>query len=102
VTRATTIPRPSPCTCPFRVVKRGGRKEMVLPEGAAQPCRTDSTLVRYVTPLLQFTNRPYRLWLMRVDAADPYLIAQLYWIVDRTSEHCPVQKNRRHVRRTVV
>ena len=53
---------------------------MVLPEGAAQPCRTDSTLVRYVTPLLQFTNRPYRPWLMRVDAADPCLIAQLDWI----------------------
>ena len=31
---------------PFRVVKRGGRKEMQLPEGAAQPRRTDSTLVK--------------------------------------------------------
>jgi len=31
---------------PFRVVKRGGRKEMRLPEGAAQPRRTDSTLVK--------------------------------------------------------
>ena len=31
---------------PFRLVKRGGRKEMQLPDGAAQPRRTDSTLVK--------------------------------------------------------
>ena len=31
---------------PFRIVKRGGRKEMQLPEGAAQPRRADSTLVK--------------------------------------------------------
>ena len=31
---------------PFRIVKRGGRKEMQLPEGAAQPRRTDNTLVK--------------------------------------------------------
>ena len=31
---------------PFRVVKRGGRKEMQLPEGATQPRRADSTLVK--------------------------------------------------------
>ena len=31
---------------PFRVVKRGGRKEMQLPEGATHPRRTDSTLVK--------------------------------------------------------
>ena len=31
---------------PFRVVKRGGRKEMQLPEGAAQLRRMDSTLVK--------------------------------------------------------
>jgi hypothetical protein len=31
---------------PFRVVKRGGRKEMQLPEGVAQPRRTDNTLVK--------------------------------------------------------
>jgi hypothetical protein len=31
---------------PFRVVKRGGRKEMRLPDGAAQPSRTDNTLVK--------------------------------------------------------
>lgn len=31
---------------PFRVVKRGGRKEMILPEGAAQARRADSTQVK--------------------------------------------------------
>ena len=31
---------------PFRLVKRGGRKEMQLPEGVKQPRRADSTLVK--------------------------------------------------------
>jgi hypothetical protein len=31
---------------PFRVIKRGGRKEIRLPDGAAQPSRTDNTLVK--------------------------------------------------------
>lgn len=30
----------------FRKVKRVGRKEMQLPDGAAQPRRTDNTLVK--------------------------------------------------------
>jgi hypothetical protein len=40
------IPETVTLHIPFRVVKRGGRKEMHLPEGAAQPRRTDSTLVK--------------------------------------------------------
>ena len=31
---------------PFRIVKRGGRKEMQLPDGTAPPRRTDNTLVK--------------------------------------------------------
>lgn len=31
---------------PFRVVKRGGRKEMQLPDGAASSRKTDNTLVK--------------------------------------------------------
>ena len=31
---------------PFRVLKRGGRKEMHLPEGATQTRRTDNRLVK--------------------------------------------------------
>ena len=46
MTRATSIPEAVTLHVPFRVVKRGGRKEMRLPEGAAQPRRSDSTLVK--------------------------------------------------------
>jgi hypothetical protein len=42
----TPIPDTLTLHVPFRIVKRGGRKEMQLPEGAAQPRRTDSTLVK--------------------------------------------------------
>lgn len=31
---------------PFRIVKRGGRKEMQLPDGAPQPQRTDNAMVK--------------------------------------------------------
>lgn len=31
---------------PFRLAKRGGRKEMRLPEGTAQPSQSDNTLVK--------------------------------------------------------
>lgn len=31
---------------PFRIVRRGGRKEMQLPDGTAPPRRTDNTLVK--------------------------------------------------------
>jgi hypothetical protein len=31
---------------PFRIVKRGGRKEMQMPEGTTQPRRADNTLVK--------------------------------------------------------
>ncbi|MFN3207888.1 MAG: hypothetical protein ACE369_02590 [Roseovarius sp.] len=44
--RATPIPDTVTLHVPFRVVKRGGRKEMQLPDGASQPRRTDSTLVK--------------------------------------------------------
>ena len=46
MTRARPIPDTVTLHVPFRVVKHGGRKEMQLPEGAAQPRRTDSTLVK--------------------------------------------------------
>ncbi len=36
--------------------------------------------IRYVAPMLKFTNRPYRMWLARIDAADAYLVGQLDWI----------------------
>jgi hypothetical protein len=46
MSRGTSMPETVTLHIPFRVVKRGGRKEMQLPEAAAQPRRTDSTLVK--------------------------------------------------------
>ena len=46
MTRDTPFPDTITIHVPFRVVKRGGRKEMVLPEGTAQARKTDNTLVK--------------------------------------------------------
>ncbi|MBR26603.1 MAG: hypothetical protein CML46_06640 [Rhodobacteraceae bacterium] len=46
MTRVVSIPDTVTLHVPFRVVKRGGRKEMQLPEGATQLRRADSTLVK--------------------------------------------------------
>lgn len=46
MTRGTPIPETVTLHVPFRIVKRGGRKEMQMPEGATQPRRTDNTLVK--------------------------------------------------------
>lgn len=46
MTRATSTPDTMTIHVPFRVVKRGGRKEMQLPEGAAQARKPDNTLVK--------------------------------------------------------
>ena len=46
MTRGAPIPETVTLHVPFRVVKRGGRKEMQMPEGATQPRRTDNTLVK--------------------------------------------------------
>ncbi|MEZ5732555.1 MAG: hypothetical protein R3D97_09535 [Paracoccaceae bacterium] len=43
---STPIPETVTLHIPFRIVKRGGRKEMQMPDGAVQPRRTDSTLVK--------------------------------------------------------
>ena len=36
--------------------------------------------IRFVTPTLRFTNKPYRLWLQRIDAYDENLRKLLDWI----------------------
>jgi hypothetical protein len=46
MTRRTLVPETVTLHVPFRIVKRGGRKEMQMPEGATQPRRADSTLVK--------------------------------------------------------
>jgi hypothetical protein len=69
VTRATLTPETVTLHIPFRVVKRGGRKEMQLPEGAAQPRRTDSTLVKALA-------RAFR-WKRMLELGDFVTIAEL-------------------------
>jgi hypothetical protein len=46
MTRSALTPDTVTLHVPFRVVTRGGRKEMQLPDGATQPRRTDNTLVK--------------------------------------------------------
>lgn len=46
MTRGVPIPDTVTIHVPFRLVKRGGRKEMQLPEGATHSRRTDNTLVK--------------------------------------------------------
>lgn len=46
MTRGTPIPETMTLHVPFRIVKRGGRKEMQMPDGATQRRQTDSTLVK--------------------------------------------------------
>ena len=55
-----TQPAPETVTIhvPFRLMKRGGRKEMVVPEGAAQARKPDNTLVK----ALASAPTPRRMW----------------------------------------
>lgn len=46
MTRGDPIPDTVTLHVPFRVVKRGGRKEMQMPEGAVQPRKTDSAMIK--------------------------------------------------------
>jgi hypothetical protein len=46
MTRASPIPETMTLHVPFRSVRRGGRKEMHLPEGRTLPRQTDTTLVK--------------------------------------------------------
>jgi hypothetical protein len=46
VTSGAPVPDTVTLHVPFRVVKRGGKKEMQLPEGATHSQRTDGTLVK--------------------------------------------------------
>lgn len=46
MTRGAPPPETVTIHVPFRVVKRGGRKEMQMPKGATQSRRTDSALIK--------------------------------------------------------
>ena len=69
MTRGAPIPETVTLHVPFRLVKRGGRKEMQLPEGAAQSRRTDNTLVKALT-------RAFR-WKRRLESGEFTTIAEL-------------------------
>lgn len=69
MTRATPIPETITLHVPFRVVKRGGRKEMQMPEGTTQPRRTDNTLVKALA-------RAFR-WKRMLESGEYSTIAEL-------------------------
>ena len=69
MTRSTPIPETVTLHIPFRIVKRGGRKEMRLPEGVTQPRRTDNTLVKALA-------RAFR-WKRMLDSGEFATIAEL-------------------------
>jgi hypothetical protein len=70
VTRASAIPETITLRVPFRVVKRGGRKEMVLPPGAStQRARVDNTLIKALA-------RAFR-WKRMLDSGEFATIAEL-------------------------
>lgn len=46
MTRAKPVPETVTVHIPFRLVKRGGRKEMQLPDGASSQRKIDNTLIK--------------------------------------------------------
>ena len=69
MTNGAPIPDTVTLHVPFRIAKRGGRKEMQLPDGAVQPRRTDSTLVKALA-------RAFR-WKKMLDSGEFATIAEL-------------------------
>lgn len=69
MTRATAVPETVKIHLPFRIVKRGGRKEMQLPHGVRPDRRTDNTLVKALA-------RAFR-WKRMLDSGEFATIADL-------------------------
>ena len=69
MTRATSIPDTVTIHVPLRIVKRGGRKEMQLPEGASTQRRPDDALVKALA-------RAFR-WKRLLDSGEFATIAEL-------------------------
>jgi len=69
VTRAALIPETVVLHVPFRLVKRGGRKEMQLPPGASSKRGTDNTLVKALA-------RAFR-WKRKLESGEFATIAEL-------------------------
>jgi len=69
MSRVTPIPETVTLHVPFRIVKRGGRKEMRLPEGASQTRKADNTLVKALA-------RAFR-WKRKLESGEFATIAEL-------------------------
>lgn len=69
MTRATPIADVVTIQVPFRVVKRGGRKEMQLPDGASSTSKIDNTLLKALA-------RAFR-WKRMLESGDFTTIAEL-------------------------
>jgi hypothetical protein len=69
MTRATPDPDIVTLHVPFRIVRRGGRKEMRLPEGASLPRQGDNALVKALA-------RAFR-WKRMLETGDFVTIAEL-------------------------
>ncbi len=69
MTNATSIPETVTLHVPFRVVKRGGRKEMQLPDGTPAQRKTDNTLIKALA-------RAYR-WKRMLESGEFATIAEL-------------------------
>lgn len=69
MTRRAPIPDAVTLHVPFRVVKRGGRKELQLPDGAMPSRRTDNTLIKALA-------RAFR-WKRLLDSGEFATIAEL-------------------------
>jgi hypothetical protein len=66
---STPIPETVTLHVPFRIVKRGGKKEMQMPEGATQSQRTDNTLAKALA-------RAFR-WKRMLESGEYATIAEL-------------------------
>ena len=69
MTRTKAIPDTITVHVPFRIVKRGGRKEMILPPGPHGPRHTDNTLIKALA-------RAFR-WKRMLELGDFASIAEL-------------------------
>ena len=69
MTRATLIPDTVTIHVSFRLVKRGGRKEMQLPAGAQQRRKNDNTLVKALA-------RAFR-WKRMLESGEAATLAEL-------------------------
>ena len=69
MTRAKPVPETVTVHIPFRLVKRGGRKEMQLPDGASSQRKMDNTLIKALA-------RAFR-WKRMLESGDFATIAEL-------------------------